>query len=145
MMICILSFFWRFSLFLERGEGRKKERERSNNAWLPLTCFPQWGPGPQPRHVPWLGIKPTAQACALTGNWTGNPLVYRPALNPLSHTSQGCIPSFYVTWSESHCSGNLPSPPAGFSGHLTACSLSLISRSLQFSPSFVVFVLLLLL
>ena len=38
---------------------------------------------------PLLGIWPATQACALTGNWTGDPLVLRPALNPLSHTSQG--------------------------------------------------------
>ena len=38
---------------------------------------------------------PTTQACALTGNWTSNLLVYRPALNPLRHTSQGCD-SFYA-------------------------------------------------
>ena len=42
-------------LFLERGEGRVKERERYNNVWLPLTCLP-------------LGIWPTTQAGALTGN-----------------------------------------------------------------------------
>ena len=35
------------------------------------------------------GLGPTTQACALTGNQTGNPLVRRLALNPLSHTSQG--------------------------------------------------------
>ena len=44
-------------LFLERGEGREKDRERNINVWLPLlhhllgTCL-------QPRHVPWLGIGP---------------------------------------------------------------------------------------
>ena len=44
-----------FYLFIfERGEG--KERETS-------TCggpsrAPHWGPGLQPRHVPWLGIEP---------------------------------------------------------------------------------------
>ena len=32
---------------------------------------------------------PASQACALTGNETSHPLVLRPALNPLSHTSQG--------------------------------------------------------
>ena len=32
---------------------------------------------------------PATQACALTGNQTGDPLVRRPALSPLSHTSQG--------------------------------------------------------
>ena len=44
--------------------------------WLPLTC-------------PLLGAWPATQACALTGNQTNDPLVHRPALNPLGHTSQG--------------------------------------------------------
>ena len=45
-------------LFLERGEGKEKERERIIYVWLPLVCAdPHWGPGPQPRHVPWLGIE----------------------------------------------------------------------------------------
>ena len=60
-------------LFLERREGREKERERNINVWL---CPP-------------LGTWPAAQACALTGNRTGDPLVRRPMLNPLSYTSQG--------------------------------------------------------
>ena len=63
-------------LFLERGEGKEKERERNINVWLPLTR-------------PLSGIWPTTQASALTGDRTINPLVPRPALNPLSHTSQG--------------------------------------------------------
>ena len=44
--------------------------------WLPLA-------------QPLLGTQPTTQARALTGNRTGYPLVHRPALNPLSHTSHG--------------------------------------------------------
>ena len=64
-------------LFLERGEGKEKERERSTHVWLPLP------------HTPPLRTWPTTQACAPTGNWTSDPLVCRPALNPLSHTSQG--------------------------------------------------------
>ena len=44
--------------------------------WLPLM----WPP---------LGTWPATQACALSGSPTGDPLVYRWALNPLSHTSQG--------------------------------------------------------
>ena len=63
-------------LFLERGEGREKERERIINVWLPLAR-------------PLLGAWPATQACALTVNRTSHPLVRRPALNPLSHTSQG--------------------------------------------------------
>ena len=42
-------------LFLEREEGREKERERNINVWLPLVH-------------PLLGTKPTTQACARTGN-----------------------------------------------------------------------------
>ena len=34
------SFLKRFYLFLERGEGREKERERNINVWLPLMCPP---------------------------------------------------------------------------------------------------------
>ena len=62
-------------LFLDRGEGREKEREGNINVWLPLMCR-------------LLGTWPASQACALTGNRTGDPLVHRLALNLLSHTSQ---------------------------------------------------------
>ena len=65
-------------LFLDRAEGKEKERKRNINVWLPLPC-------------PLLGTWPTTQACALTGNQTSDPLVCRLALNPLSHTSQGNI------------------------------------------------------
>ena len=65
-------------LFLDKGEGREKEMERNINVWLPFVHPPQ-------------GIWPTTQACALTGNRTGDPLVHWLALNPLSHTSQGYI------------------------------------------------------
>ena len=69
-------------LFLEREEGKEKERERKINVWLPLER-------------PLLGTWPTTQACALTGNRTGHPLVHRLVLNPLSHTSQGGCDHFY--------------------------------------------------
>ena len=74
----VLSFFFKkdfIYLFLDRGEGREKERER-NNVWLPLMR-------------PLLGTWPSTQACALTGNQTRDPLVHRLVLSPLSHTSQG--------------------------------------------------------
>ena len=61
-------------LFLERG--RERESERNINVWLPLTH-------------PILGTWPETQACALTGNQTGDPSVCSPVLNPLSHTSHG--------------------------------------------------------
>ena len=40
-------------------------------------------------YVTHMGTRPATQACALTRNQTGDPLVQRPALNPLSHSSQG--------------------------------------------------------
>ena len=42
-------------LFLERGWGREKGKETSVCGFL--LCAPYWGPGLQPRHVPWLGIE----------------------------------------------------------------------------------------
>ena len=40
-------------LFLDRGVGRKEERERNINVWLPVMCpTPGTSPGPQPRHGP---------------------------------------------------------------------------------------------
>ena len=59
-----------FIYFLERGEGKEKERARNISVWLPLTC-------------PQLGTWPATQACALTGNQTGDPLVCWPTCNPL--------------------------------------------------------------
>ena len=38
-------------LFLERGEGREKERERNISAWLPLVQ-PLLGTWPTTQHVP---------------------------------------------------------------------------------------------
>ena len=51
------SFFKDFIYFIFRERGREGERVRNINVWLPLA-WPLMGPCPQPRHVPWLGIKP---------------------------------------------------------------------------------------
>ena len=52
----LFQFLKRFTdLFLDRGEGREKERERNINVWLPLER-------------PLLGAWPATQACALTRN-----------------------------------------------------------------------------
>ena len=70
-------FLFYLFIFIERKGGRKRRRETSNsNVWFLL------------KH-PMLGVWPTAEACALTGYRTDDPLVHRLALNPLSHTSQG--------------------------------------------------------
>ena len=46
-------------LFIFRERGREEERERGKHQCVVAshTC-PHWGPGLQPRPVPWLGIKP---------------------------------------------------------------------------------------
>ena len=44
-----------------------------------------------------LGSWPTTQACALTGNRTGDPLVCRALLNPLSYSSQAKPTNFIDT------------------------------------------------
>ena len=72
----VFLFFKDFIYLILEREGREKERERNINVWLPLV---------HPPTGTWL----TTQACALTGNRTSDPGVHRPALNPLSHTSQG--------------------------------------------------------
>ena len=50
-----------FIYVLEKWGGREREGEKHQCArytnQLPLT-HPNWGPGLQPRHMPWLGIYP---------------------------------------------------------------------------------------
>ena len=54
----VLNFFKGFIyLFLERGEGREKEGEETSMCAY-LSPGPHWGHGSQPRHAPWLGLKP---------------------------------------------------------------------------------------
>ena len=44
---------------------------------------------------PLLWTWPETQACALTENQNSDPLVHRLALNPLRHTNQGTLGTFY--------------------------------------------------
>ena len=61
--------------FLERGEGREKERKRVIDQ-LPLAQAP-------------TGDQCATQACAPTGNQTGDLSPYGMILNQLSHDGQG--------------------------------------------------------
>ena len=52
-----LNFLKKNYLFLETGEGREKGGRETSMCGC-LLCGAQWGPGLQPRYVPWLGIEP---------------------------------------------------------------------------------------
>ena len=82
-----LSIFFRV-LFIFRERGR--EGERKGEKYQCVVASYTSTPPPTP------GTWPTTQACALTGNQTGKPLVRRPALNPLSHTCQGTSLHFFT-------------------------------------------------
>ena len=87
MRLCSLffHFFKRSYLFIFRKWGREGERERNINVLLPVM-------------YPLPGAWPSTQACALTGNRTGDPLVCRLALNLLSHTIQGYSLFFNISY-----------------------------------------------
>ena len=74
-LVFFLSFFLfkDFNLLIFRERGIEGEREGEKHQW---ENTPNKGPGLQSRHVPF------------TGNQTGDPLVHRLVLNPLSHTGQ---------------------------------------------------------
>ena len=74
-----------FDFFL-RERGREEERERNIDAWeiyqSVASCTPP------------MGTWPTTQACALTGNWTGDLLVGRPLLNAWATPARWFFSSF---------------------------------------------------
>ena len=75
--------FYLFYFFREKRRERGREGENIN-VWVPLTH-------------PLLGTWSSTQACALTGNWTADPLVHRPELSLLSYISQGEGSLFKIT------------------------------------------------
>ena len=78
----VFFFFKILFIFRQRGREGEREGEKYQCVILPLT------------HPP-LGTWLATQVCALTGNQTGNTLVQRLALSPLSHTSQGSTGSLH--------------------------------------------------
>ena len=82
-----------FLIFREQGREGEREGEKHQCVVAP--------------HVPHLGTWPATQACALTGNWTSDPLALRPVLNPLSHTSQGLVESLWFANNDSFTSSFL--------------------------------------
>ena len=82
------SLFFNFIYFCREGKGRRK-RGREPSMWCVVASLV-----PPTGDLTW----PTTHACALTGNWTSDPLVPILALNPLSHISQG----WFLVYTQSH-------------------------------------------
>ena len=74
-----LSFFFLKSLFIFRERGKEGEREEEIHQCVVASCMPPAGD---------LACNP-----GMCPDWELNhdPLVHRPALNPLSYTGQGFI------------------------------------------------------
>ena len=94
LILKIMKYIFFFKDFIYWFSERREGRERNINVWLLL------------KH-PILGTWPATQACALTGNPSGDPSVCRTILNPLSHLSQGWNKySYYILhvnkWSLGH-------------------------------------------
>ena len=105
--------------------GRKRGRETSMCSCLLHT--PYWEPGLQPRHEPY------------TGNRITDPLVHRPTLNLLSHTSRGCL--LFINWLPSvflvvqGSEAYLPMPPSRPDSVLSFCpNITAYIRSIVAEP-----------
>ena len=72
-----LLFFLKSILFIFRDRVRQGEREGEKHQCVFAS------------HAPPTEDQAATQACTLTENPTGGLLIYRLALNPLSHSSQG--------------------------------------------------------
>ena len=85
-----------------------------------------------PFACPLLGTWPATQACALTGNQTGDPLICIPVLNPLNHTNQGSFTLFLKTAPNHHSRQFRNSFPTG-KASLSVSPPTTFWRSIYFS------------
>ena len=91
------SFFFFFKgfmfLFISTQRGREGEREGEKHQCVVAS------------HMPMLGTWPETQACALTGNWTGESLVRcHPRLTYWATPARKqCILSWRANWRHNHC------------------------------------------
>ena len=62
---CQFIFLKILFIYFQRDEKGERKRRKETLMYCCLLCAPYWGPGLQPRHVPWLGIEPVgSQASA---------------------------------------------------------------------------------
>ena len=115
--LCLAFFFpQRFYLFFFRERRRKRwwetcVRETSISC---LSHTPNWGPGPQPRCVPWLGIEPAT--FQFTGRCSIHWAMPARAFAGLFNIGlfQGFVPvPFFSFYRKFDLFSLLPSPPLG--------------------------------
>ena len=65
-------------VYFERAGKGGRKRGRETSLCVCLSHVPSWGPGLQPRHVPWLEIKPATLCFAVCFTQSTEP--YHPGL-----------------------------------------------------------------
>ena len=78
------TFFLSFPKDMLREGGREGEREGEKHQLVASHTPPEWGPNPQPRHVPW------------PRNRSHDPSVYRMSIPTSSFHLQGAFPNFFL-------------------------------------------------
>ena len=124
VIACVRIAFFKLALLFKKDfiyfifrEGKGGEREgEKHQCVVVLLSIPHWGPSPQPRHVPWPGIKPAtlgfsgqrsiqwatpARAELPFFSWMNNILlyVYDIFAYPFSHQwTLRLLPPFWLLW-----------------------------------------------
>ena len=83
-----------FLKILERGREEESEVEKHQCVVASLMP-PYWGLGPQPRHMPWLGIEPVTLWFA-GGHWTTEP--HQPG--PYAYFSHIILVALWQQWKQ---------------------------------------------
>ena len=88
----LLLFSWRFYLFIIRKRRREGEREGETHKCVVASPTPPTGP--------------TTQACALTGNWTGDPLLCSGCSIHWATPARASLPFYNFTSTNTNCPRN---------------------------------------
>ena len=64
LILSLYFYFLKDFIYLSLEGKGGRQRERNIRVWWVLSCAPYQGPGPQSRHVPWLGIEPVTPCFA---------------------------------------------------------------------------------
>ena len=100
-------------MYWERKGGRKRGEKHRCTIDTSIRCLshaPDWGPAPQPRHVPWLRIKPVTFQFAVwrsihwgTPGRVGSPDFYFGVSWPRTRWRESGRIYVTITWGSSTC------------------------------------------